>query len=333
MPNADKENRRTQAEAFARSVLEEHEQVVKGVTTGRCMWPFLPSGVRAVPADRLPEVGSVAVYRSGGALRAHRVVAIFDGGVFTRSDRPGAPLERVYSTEIVGVWEGGAGLRNLFLRPRVGSMVARMSMALSRPAPLKVLRSVWRGLPTFRPPLLDVGVFMGKSHELAEALTLAGLNPRVPSLEELESTYLCSCGGFAVLAKIGTRPFGAAAVRVTSCEVAPKSRANDDGLERKSGEPALRGFLSLGVRRYFRRAEVLDALLHVTIDEAVDRGFFVLESEARQPLPRGGDEELDSLEGLEAAALRRHGFERADPEHRRVPSTGQRIALYRWLSR
>ncbi len=331
MSSSDKKTRPSaKAKALASSLLEGHEKGREGITFGGCMWPFLPAGVRVVPSDRFPEVGEVAVYESGGALRAHRVVGLFDGGVFARSDRPGSGLERVCSSQILGVWESGAGVRTVFLKPRVGSLVARLSMALSRPAVLGVLRSIWRGLPVLRPPLLNVGVFAGGAAELAEALTLAGLNPQAPTLEEAEAIYLCPNDGFVVLSRVGRRPFGAAAVRVRRCvEVSQQGRSGERP-QTRAGMTVREGELTIGVRRYFRHPEVLDAILHVVLDEAVDRGFSVLEAEAREAAGRNNDDGSDRLDGLEAAALRRRGFSCVDPEHRRVPSTGQRVVLYRW---
>ncbi len=291
------------------------------------MWPFLTSGLRAAPAGTRPEVGSVVAYRRGQSCFAHRVVGTYEGGVFTRSDRPGARVERVPSEDILGVWEKGAGLRSVFLRPSVGSVVAKAGLALSRPPALALLKSAWRRLP--RAPLvrLDLQVHRGEPGGLVTALAEAGLNPGVSSLEELEMRFLTDDGGFVVPARSLGRVVGAAVLR----EVGPPARRSG-GTARKP-ERARRGLLTMSVRRAGKASErlVLDELLAVTLDEASARGFGAVQAEAL------AEEESTILEaGLERdlerlRALRRHGFSRLDPAYKVVPATGHRLGLYRKL--
>ncbi|MFW6369190.1 MAG: hypothetical protein ACOC0J_01255 [Myxococcota bacterium] len=283
--------------------------VREGVTAGRCMWPLLPAGVRVVPADHLPRIGSVVIYRSGERLCAHRVVGLFDGGAFTRSDRPGAPIERVERREILGLWESGAGWRSLFLKPSVGAVVARLGLELSRPAPLRLMRRLAKALPALPPVALETSVLQGDGLKACLTLTRAGLTPAEASVEEVEAAYLTGSGGFAAVARCMGKPAGAAILRSRPGERGhPKAQAGA-------------GILRVGVRRSFRRPEVFDALLEVVIDEAAARGFGRIEAEATAP---GDDSGC-----LQAAALRRHGFAPGSKERRRLPCKDGRVVAYR----
>jgi hypothetical protein len=289
--------------AWAEETLEALGTTRAGLSAGSCMWPFLPPGVRTTTRDAPPRVGEVAVYESGGALRAHRVVAAAPGALLTRPDRPGAALERVPLDRVRGVWIDGAGMRNVFLRPQAGRVVSRLSAAVARPGGLAAARALLRRADVLPAPALRLGIARGGPEDLLRTLNAVGHSPRQPSLEALAEAFLDPGApgvptGFVAVARSLGRVIGAILVE-------------GDG-ETKAGR------LTLALRRGYRRGTLAAALLELVADEAMHRGFEALFAEAREGAPESG--------GLDAT-----GFVLLEADHRRVPATGTRIGRYRLI--